>query len=307
MRYWGGLLALLILLGCEKQEVPIPVPPAPDDFSTWSAPVPWTPPPGPEAPKTVQPRPAAPNEQVYVYEVSKEYDVLVPLGVPADVILEAGETVHNIVGGDRTPLAEGEGPRWEVKEGMSESQYGSTPHVFLSATQPGLTLGLVVTTSRRTYYLTAKSVSKSKVRVVRWTYAQAPMPIKARESGLWPAPEEPHRLHVGYTLEAPEPRPEWVPVIVDDGKKTYLLFSPVVLYGEMPLVRMVGPQGPQLLNSRQVGPVLIIDRLVPRLELRYGTGAQAPVVRILRGPLHTITCPGDGRCPIWPESTGGHS
>lgn len=307
MRRLAVVCLLGVLLGCAKPEVPIPVPPAPDDLSTWSAPTPWTPPRLPEAPKPVPPRPAAPNEQVYAYEVSKEYEVPVPLGVPADVILEAGEVVHTIVGGDRTPLPEGEGPRWEVKEGMSESQYGSTPHVFLSASQPGLTLGLVVTTSRRTYYLTAKSVRKSKVRAVRWRYPAAPDARMPKASALFPEMQESHQLHVGYTLDVPEPRPEWVPVVVDDGRKTYLLFSPVVLYTEMPLVRMVGPQGPQVLNSRQVGPVLIIDRLVPRFELRYGTGEHAPVIRITRGPLQTITCPGAEQCPVWPTAPGGHS
>lgn len=307
MRLRAVVCLLALLVGCVTEEVPVPVPPAPADLSTWSAPVVWTPPPRPEVAKPKPERPAAPNEQLYTYEVSKEYEVPVPLGVPADVMLEPGEVIQNIVGGDRTPVPEGEGPRWEVKEGLSDTQYGSTPHVFLSATQPGLTLGLIVTTSRRVYYLTAKSVAKSKVRAVRWRYAHQPVPVTPREPVLWPDPAVPQRYHVGYRIEAPTPKPEWVPVVLDDGRKTYLLFSPVVLATEMPLVRMVGPQGPQVLNSRQVGPVLIIDRLVPRLELRYGAGEHAPVIRITRGALHTITCPGAEECPVWPAERGESS
>ena len=37
------------LAACEKQEVLPPVPPAPDDLSTWRTPTPWTPTAAPSA------------------------------------------------------------------------------------------------------------------------------------------------------------------------------------------------------------------------------------------------------------------
>ena len=67
--------------------------------------------------------------------------------------------------------------------------------------------------------------------------------------------------------------------------KPILLFSPVVLATELPLVREIGPQGPAVLNTRLIGPVLILDKLVGRLELRYGAGEQAQVIRVTRGTL----------------------
>ena len=61
----------------------------------------------------------------------------------------------------------------------------------------------------------------------------------------------------------------------------------------MPLVRLLGPNGPQLVNARQYLNVVIVDHLVARAELRVGLGEQAETVTITRGALRTIACPGD--------------
>ena len=267
---------LLLLTACEKQEVLPPVPPAPDDLSTWRIPTPWTPPPRPVPPPPLPPRPAGPNEQVYAFEPSKAYEVLVPLGFPTDVLLEPGETVHNIIGGDRTPLAEGQTPTWEIKEGKSEQGDRSMPHIFLSASKADARMGLVITTSKRTYYLTARSLMRSPVRAVRWTYPpEPPRPEPKAEPGLFPDATQPQRYHIGYVISGSEHTPDWHPRwIGDEGHKTYLLFSPVVLATELPLVREIGPQGPAVLNTRLVGPVLIIDKLVGRLDSAMARGSR---------------------------------
>ena len=300
---------LLMCTACEKQEVLPPVPPAPDDLSTWRTPAPWHPPPRPVPPPPPPPRPAGPNEQVYAFEPSKAYEVLVPLGFPTDVLLEPGETVHNIIGGDRTPLAEGQTPTWEIKEGKSEQGDRSMPHIFLSASKADARMGLVITTSKRTYYLTARSLMRSPMRAVRWTYPpEPPRPEPKAEPGLFPDATQPQRYHIGYVISGSEHTPDWHPRwIGDDGHKTYLLFSPVVLAAELPLVREIGPQGPAVLNTRLIGPVLVLDKLVGRLELRYGAGEQAQVIRVTRGTLQTITCPGAEQCPVFPAPIEGGS
>ena len=78
----------------------------------------------------------------------------------------------------------------------------------------------------------------------------------------------------------------------------------MVLATELPLVREIGPQGPSVLNTRLIGPVLVIDKLIGRLELRYGAGEQAQVIRITRGTLQPITCPNNEQCPVWPTPPG---
>ena len=112
------------------------------------------------------------------------------------------------------------------------------------------------------------------------------------------------RYHVGYRLEASRhPAPSWMPrQVLDSGTKTYLIYPEVALFETVPMVRMVGPNGPQLINSRQFLNVVILDVLVPRLELRVGLGDTAEVVTISRGFLRTIACPGDPECPQWPAA-----
>lgn len=299
------LLVILLVAGCTpKAPPPVHVPPMPDDLSTWAAPERVELPPPAPVPTPPPVRAAAPNEVLYDYEPSKEYVVEVPLGWPADVVLEPGEVVHNIVGGDRQPLQEGETPRWEVKEGVSESQYTPVQHVFLTASHVGQKMGVIVTTSRRTYYLTVRSVKTTPIRAVRWTYPAPPVaPVVEKPPSVLPDTEKPQRYHIGYAIEAPDPAPDWTPLqVLDDGRKTYLLFSPVVLYQEAPFLRLIGPQGPQLTNSRQYQTVYIIDQLISRAELRLGAGEHAQVVTITRGPLQTITCPGHEQCPQWPTA-----
>jgi type IV secretory pathway VirB9-like protein len=304
MRYW--VFVLLLLTSCAAKDEPLPwVPPAPEDLSTWSAPSLVPLPPVPDTPPPPAPvRAAAPNEILYDYQVSREYEVPVPLGWPADVVLEPGEIVHTIVGGDRAPVAEGEPPRWEVKEGQSETQYTPVQHVFFVATYVGQQMGVIVATSRRTYYLTLKCVKKTDVRAIRWRYPPPPVPpvVVAKAPRILPDPLQPHRLHVGYLVLPPDPAPEWTPrQVVDDGQKMYILLPNPTRFAVAPLVRGIGPNGPFIVSARQMDTVIILDQLIGHLELRYGEGETAEVVKVSRGPLTTIVCPGGEQCPWWPE------
>ena len=207
------------------------------------------------------------------------------------------------------PLQEGQQHRrWEVKESKDGSGAELRPHIFVTASEPGLTNGLVVTTTRRIYYITCKSVPKAPTRVLRWHYdSLARRPERARgrtrEPPLLPLPDQPMHYHVGYEMQVSQPAPSWVPrFIVDDGKKTYLIYPEVTLFESVPLLRLLGPNGPQLVNSLQYLNVVIVDQLVARAELRMGTGERAQVVTITRGKLRTIQCPGDAACPVWPAA-----
>ena len=91
--------------------------------------------------------------------------------------------------------------------------------------------------------------------------------------------------------------------VLDDGKKFYIVYPELVLFGTVPLVRLMGPSGPQVVNSYQFLNVVILDLAdVPRVELRVGTGEKAELVTITRGALRTIECPKDQDCPRWPAA-----
>ena len=300
------LLLLMCFCGCQTTEAPLPpVPPAPEDLSTWSVPELVQPPP-PETPPAAAPQEKpTPAEQVLDFAPGTTFRLTVPVGAPLDIVLQRGEQVRNIIGGDRAPVEPNQTTRWEIKEGADGQGETFRQHIFLSATTPGLTTGLLVTTTARTYYLTCKSVGKSPIRTVRWRYPAEQTPVlKAKEPGLLPDPALPKYYHIGYTLASTQKQPpDWMPRhVVDDGKKTYILYPEVALFETVPMVRLVGPNGPQLVNARQFLNVVILDQLLPRAELRVGLGETAEVVTITRGQMQTIACPGDEHCPVWPKA-----
>jgi type IV secretion system protein VirB9 len=305
----GSVLLWLILMltlwstGCTHEEPLPPVLPPPEDLSTWSVPELVQPPPSEtptsQSPLQAKPTPAA---QVLDFAAGTTFTLKVPVGAPLDIVLQRGEQVRNIIGGDRAPVEPHETTRWEIKEGGEGVGETFRQHIFLTATTPGLTMGLIITTTSRTYYLTCKSVGKSPIRTVRWRYPVDPVAVKpAKEPGLLPDPAQPKHYHVGYELQGT--KPSWQPrQVVDDGKKTYIIYPEVTLFETVPMLRLIGPNGPQLVNARQFLNVVIVDQLVPRAELRVGLGEHAETVTITRGALRTIACPGDAACPVWPQA-----
>jgi type IV secretion system protein TrbG len=302
MRHAWMFLALC-LIGCASTPEMVKAPPVAEDLVGWSVPTAVAEDPVvPEAP-VGSPVASSSKERVLAYQPGESYKVDVGVGVPMDIVLQPGEEIHNIVGGDRAP-SEGQDntPRWEVQQGYSGVGKTGQPHVFLAASRPGLTTALVITTTKRTYYLDCRSVSKTTARWVRWHYEEEPWIAKPPKPRLLPDPMVPQRYHVGYTIQTSQPTPIWtVRQVLDTGEKTYLIFPPTVGTIEAPLVRVVGPNGPELLNSRMVGSVLVLDRIINRLELRLGTGEPSEVVTVQRELPITIDCPGDDRCPVWPH------
>jgi P-type conjugative transfer protein TrbG len=308
-----SLLTLALLSGCPAAVEPPPTIPAPpEDLSTWT--VPELVQPERQKPRSQQARPAkvpaGAAEKVYDYTPGVAVEVPVAIGTPLDIVLEHGEKVREIVDGDRAPVEQGQARRWEVKEGGDGSGDGLRPHVFVTVSEPGLSNGVTITTTRRVYYITCKSVAKSSTRVLRWHYPQdgSDLPSPSVEGvpdqpGVLPHPEQAMRYHVGYQMQVSQPAPAWVPRhVVDDGKKLYIVYPEVTLFESVPLLRIIGPNGPQLVNSRQYLNVVIVDQLVGRAELRVGVGERAQTVTITRGTLRTITCPGDEACPVWPHA-----
>src|SRR5215510_15077605 len=177
-------------MGCEHAaKLPV-VPPPPEDLSTWSVPE-LVQPPAPPPPAATDEKATA-GEKVYTFTPGSTYLAPVAMQWPLDIVLERGEQVRNIVGGDRAPAEGTQTPRWEVKEGTDGAGDTQRPHVFVTATAPGLTLGLIITSSKRTYYLTCQSVQTSPMRALRWHYpAETSAPSTTpKPPGLLPDPTQ---------------------------------------------------------------------------------------------------------------------
>src|SRR6266581_701777 len=148
------LAAVFMTAGCTHEEPPPSVPPPPEDLSTWAVPE-LVQPPQEQTPAPVEPASEKPTaaEKVYAFVPGTTFAVQVAIAAPLDLVLERGEQVRNIVGGDRAPseglpaLAQGEvratvpseappttnGRRWDVREGASGLGETLRSHIFIAA------------------------------------------------------------------------------------------------------------------------------------------------------------------------------
>src|SRR5215813_9767667 len=188
-----GLCSVLAgAVGCATTNSPVAAPPLSEDLA-WSTPVPVQAsmkelPPAPPEPEAAR----SSKEKVYAFVAGDSYRVDVPLGAPMDVILQPGEEIRDLADGDRSPVdSQDQKPHWEFK--LSYSGEGTTgrPHVLITVPKAGLTNGLTLTTTRRTYYLDLKSVPKTAARSVRWTYTDEPPKVAKIPPRLWPDPAQP--------------------------------------------------------------------------------------------------------------------
>ena len=179
----------------------IRAPPA-EDLSHWRCPC-WcsphhTPPLAPAAAT----RPGTEAEKVYAYAPGQVYKVTVALDAPLDVILEAGEKVQTVLDSDPKPIVQGQPvpengtpkpevkARWEYREAVDGVGEQARPHLLIRALEADATAGVTLTTTKRVYYLTCKSVKTSPIRGVRWTYAADPAGASRPEDKA-PAPAAP--------------------------------------------------------------------------------------------------------------------
>lgn len=300
----AALLFPLCFLGCATTTTRLTAPPSPmpDDIGGWHAPVRVDlPDPLPALPSA---RPRSPHEKVCDYTPGHECAAEVAVGSTLTIILNADERIDAMSHGDRAALPPGEEqPPWDVKQSYHQQRVLVTVHTA------GLRMGLAISTDQgRDYALSLRSVGKSRVRYVRWEYPSEVLPARAVRSPL-PDPSSPQAYHIGYTYADASgrplgsDRPTWTPrQTVDDGRKTFILLPRNVAVMDAPMVRFIGATGPELVNVRQVGSVLVLDGLFHQAELRVGAGDTAEVVRVIRGTPQTIQCPGHPECPAWPMS-----
>ncbi len=189
-----------------------------------------------------------------------------------DVILEQGETVINIAVGDSV--------RWVIASAQSGPS-GSTPHVFVKPTQVRLATNLVVTTSKRVYYVRLLSADnapnprlsfaypdeQAAAAAARVTAEQSQLEDRAKDIPLLP----PDQLDYKYRIVgAPEIKPVKV---YNDGVHTFIEWDS--LPTDLPVVYSVAPDGgQQIVNFRLRDRTFIVDGIQSgfNLVLNGGTG-----------------------------------
>jgi type IV secretion system protein VirB9 len=165
----------------------------------------------------------------------------------------------------------------------------------LKPKQAGLDTNLLVTTDRRAYYL--RLISKPDDYLARVAFSYPDDDTRRWQAHL--AREEQRRrlerdaaqvspvaslesLYFDYRIDGADPHIRPVRV-VDDGEKTFIQMTPDAAHREAPVLVVLGPDGPEMVNYRVKGDMYIVDRLFERGALLLGVGKKAQRAEIIRG------------------------
>jgi type IV secretion system protein VirB9 len=205
----------------------------------------------------------------------------VPLSV-CDLVLEPGEAIANVAIGDSV--------RWLIAPASSGLADAATPHVLIKPTEPGLRTNLIVTTNRRTYYLTLVSRKSDPMLRIGFTYPQdfqrifaAAVPSPARPTPR-PSAESPtatfDKLDFDYRLSGDH---GLQPLrVFNDGVHTYLEMPPGMT--DIPVLFAVGSDGGEtLMNYRYTGKYYLVDGVPARIALVDGSGRRQRRALVVRG------------------------
>lgn len=233
------------------------------------------------------PAPGKDGRVLYTYGSGLPTVVCAPLRVCV-VELEAGERV---VGEPHI----GDAVRWIIAPAGAGQGAGVTPMIVLKPKQPGLDTNLLVTTDRRAYYLRLISKPEEYLARVAFAYpddevrrwqvhlAQEEQRRKAERDAVQVSPVESiESLYFDYRIESADPHIRPVRV-VDDGKKTFIQMTPDAAHREAPVLVVIGPDGPEMVNYRVKGDMYIVDRLFERGALLLGVGKKGQRTEIIRG------------------------
>jgi type IV secretion system protein VirB9 len=217
----------------------------------------------------------------------------VPLSV-CDLVLEPGEAIANVAIGDSV--------RWLIAPASSGPPDAATPHVLIKPTEPGLRTNLIVTTNRRTYYLTLTSQKSDPMLRIGFLYPQdvhafvasvsraqdapralattAPSPLQRTPRASPESPEAAFdQLDFNYRMSGDR---GLLPLrVFSDGAHTYLQMPPEM--NHIPVLLAVGSDGGDtLVNYRYTGKYYVVDGLPARIALVDGSGKKQRRALIVR-------------------------
>lgn len=217
--------------------------------------------------------------QVYPYAKGALYQVYCAPEQVTDIALEPGEQLMSVSAGDTV--------RWIIGDTVSGTGDTAQVHILVKPVKAGLRTNLIITTSRRAYYLELTAFKETYMAAVSWRYPAEPLTRRADVAASSSPSEAPlqglqlERLQFRYEISGD--KPHWRPErVFDDGSKVYIQFPARLDQGEAPPLFVIGRSGEAMLvNYRMRENYYVVDRLFTRAELRMGEDRQE-VVRIAR-------------------------
>jgi type IV secretion system protein VirB9 len=217
--------------------------------------------------------------QVYPFSEGVLYRLYAAPERVTDIALQPGETVTSVAAGDTV--------RWTVGDTTSGNGETRRTHILVKPFSAGLRTNLVIMTDRRAYHLALESTGATAMAALSWTYPQDELIALRRNQAAAEAAAPVasglavESLNFNYAISGD--KPAWRPLrAFDDGRQTFIEFSPSIAVGEAPPLFVTGDDGEaQLVNYRVAGRYYVVDRLFGAAELRLGEKRQR-VVRITR-------------------------
>jgi type IV secretion system protein VirB9 len=232
------------------------------------------------------PAPGKDGRVLYTYGAGLPTLVCAPLRVCV-VELEAGE---KLLGEPQI----GDSVRWIISPATSGSGEFTTAMIVVKPKQAGLDTNLLVTTDRRAYYLRLISKPDDYLARIAFAYpenesakwkaqlaAQEQRRREQAEARIVPVESVDH-LYFDYRIQGGDENMRPVRV-VDDGKKTFIQMTPNAAHRELPVLVVLGADGPEMVNYRVKGDMYLVDRLFERGALILGVGKKARRAEIIRG------------------------
>lgn len=224
---------------------------------------------------------------VYTYGAGLPTVVCAPLRLCV-IELESGE---RLIGEPHI----GDSVRWLINPATSGGGAHERALIVVKPKGPGLDTNILLTTDRRLYYLRLVSTPSEYIARTSFEYPAA-------ETARWQAhlleSEQRRKEAVEHSQLAPlrtiedlyfdyrvlGKHHELRPVrIFDDGEKTYVQMREQILHRELPVLVVVGTQGPEMVNYRVKGTVYVVDRIFEHGALILGEGNKAKRLDIVRG------------------------
>ena len=198
-----------------------------------------------------------------------------------DVVLEPGETIVNVAVGDSI--------RWLIAPASSGPNANVTSHVLIKPTEADLHTNLVVTTNKRTYYLTLASRKQDPMLRIGFTYPQDVQQVfgmarSPRDRGAQPTAQLPEvnidKLDFAYHMTGE--RSIQPTHVFNDGAHTYLQMPAAM--NNLPVLFAQAPDGgDEMVNYRLVGQYYMVDGVPDRLTLVDGSGKKQRRASVIRG------------------------
>ena len=179
------------------------------------------------------------------------------------------------------------------KKKSHEAVSGAGPeqrtHVLIKPLERQLETNLVLTTNQRVYLVQLKSGPPDSFNAaIAWDLGVLSPPRTPAGRGAQAPVADPLVTPVGplearFHISSRGRRPAWSPAsVTTDGVRTFIAFPSALQASEAPALFVLGDGGQrQMVNYRQQGEIMVVDRVLDRAELRLGR-VRPQVVRITR-------------------------